>query len=154
MPSKTTRPVAVVEDESTLDQMADDANPPEYPQGCPELVPIIAIRPRSRRAEFKRRYADIIGLQGELSTLRAQLGDFDPKDDSVADNPEKAAALYRLWAQSDVQYEIISDLLVYAAVDPAAMRDWVDEADDDALASAFNAYQRRSQPGEVSSSAS
>lgn len=142
------------EDEaSLLDDMADDANPPEYPEGTPELRPILAIRPRSRRAEFKARYADLVALQQKMTALRKITGPLGENADAENNvHADRAEAMYRLWSQSDLMYEIVTDLLVLAAVDPDVMAKWADEADDETLATAFAAYQHRAQPGEASSS--
>ncbi len=155
MGTKTAKVDDTVEESSLLDDMADDANPPEYPEGTPELYPIPAIRPRSRRAEFKSRYADLVKLQRQMDAHRKIVGPLgEDADDDAQESPERAEAMYRLWSQSDLMYEIVTDLMVLAAVDPDQMSKWADAADDAELAAAFAAYQHRAQPGEASSSAS
>lgn len=135
---------------SVVDELADDANPPEYPEGAPLLKPFLQIRPRSRRAEFKRGYAKFEGAQkrmAELQSSAALMGDGE-------DTTERTAERMRIWAEMDDYYQLMDDLMALAAVNPDAYREWSDEAGDETLAAVFTVYARRSQPGEASSSAS
>ena len=132
------------EQPSVLDQMADDAAPDEYPAGAPGLQPYLQIRPRSRRAQFKRKYADVAQLQ---ETASAEL-----KAKKITDKSPVHEQL-RLDATLDDLYQLIDELMEMAAVDPQAYRKWADEVDDQTLMATFTVYQKRSQPGEASSSA-
>src|SRR5690606_29149193 len=51
---------------SVSDQLAEDALPTAYREGAPELLPYLQLRRRSRRAQFKRKYAEVIAFQEEL----------------------------------------------------------------------------------------
>lgn len=131
---------------SMVDQLAEDAIPDEYPAGSPELLPYLQIRPRSRRAAFKRKYAELAELQ-ESAQLVQKAAKVDDADGDVADK-------LRLWADLDDIYQLMEELLEMAALDSAAYQKWLLEADDQALATVFQVYVKRSQPGEASSSAS
>lgn len=145
-------------DVSVIDQLADDVEaetaPAEYPEGVPELRPWLLIRPRSRRAEFKRKYAEFAPMQRDVENLRKS-GVFAAADNSEGEqSPEATADQLRAWADIDDYYQLIDELLELAAVDPDAYRAWSDEADDQTLMTTFAVYIRRTQPGEASSSAS
>lgn len=137
---------------SAVDELADDANPPEYPDGAPLLKPYLQIRPRSQRAEFKRRYAEFADMQKRMQELQAEqqrLADDDSDDVSPVRNAERM----RLWADMDDYYQKMDDLMRLAAVNAEAYTEWSDEVDDGGLAEVFTVFARRSQPGEASSSA-
>lgn len=128
---------------SVVDQLAEDALPTEYPEGAPELLPYLALRPRSRRAEFKRRYAEVVEFQKKISAKHKSVTDKSPLADQM-----------RMAADLDDLYERIDQVLEIAAADAKAYRAWSDEVDDETLMRTFNVYAVRSQPGEASSSAS
>ncbi|HEX6969046.1 MAG TPA: hypothetical protein VF174_09590 [Micromonosporaceae bacterium] len=136
-------PPAKKEQPSLVDQLAEDAVPTEYPEGAPELLPFLQLRPRSRRAAFKRQYAEVIDLQKEVTS----------RSKGVTEKSSPSAQM-RLAADLDDLYEQIDQLMQLAAVDEAAYRKWADEVDDETLLVTFNVYAARSQPGEASSSAS
>lgn len=148
MPPRATK--AVSDDVSVVDQMADDAAPPtEYPPGTPALKPLLAIRPRSRRAEFKRRYAEVAEMKGETEKLQAQAEKLKQGSDA------RYATELRMWAAMDDIYDKVNAALRLAAVDIEAYDAWSDALEDDTdLMTAFNVYQSRTQPGEASSSTS
>ena len=128
---------------SVIDQLAEDALPTEYPEGAPELLPYLQLRPRSRRAQFKRKYAEVIAFQEELQKKHKGITPESPVADQM-----------RLSADVDELYERIDELMELAAVDPGAYRKWADEVADEMLLQTFQVYAQRSQPGEASSSAS
>lgn len=137
---------------SVVDQLADDAEsveaPKEYPPGVPALKTLLAIRPRSRRAEFKRRYAEVAELNVKVKALQAEA----TKHKSGSN--ERYAADLRVWAEMDDMLDIVDKALRLAAVDPEAYAAWSDEVSDDDLMLTFNVYQQRTQPGEALSSTS
>lgn len=137
-------------DEPTLiDALADEAapEPQEYPPGAPLLKPYLHIRPRWRRAEFKRGYAKFATMQDTVGALRRAA---DAPDQPEA---EQAAENMRLWADADDLYQQMDDLMRLAAVDEAEYAAWSDEVDDKDLVQTFQVYMRESQPGEASGSA-
>jgi|SRR5688500_2014631 len=138
---------------SLVDEMAEDAGqidqPTEYPKGAPALKPMLAIRPFSRRAAFKRHYAEVAEVKAELDKLEAAL-----KNHKTGSNEHYAAQL-RMWAAMDDVFEKVNAALRLAAVDPEAYDQWSDGLqDDNDLMITFNVYQQRTQPGEASSSTS
>lgn len=141
------------EQPSVVDALADDTNPPEMPEGAPELVPYLQIRPRSRRAEFKRKYAQFAGAEKNLNALRDRLG-LKPDQEGVLDEDVDPEERLKAWADMDDYIQLMDELMEFAAVDPPAYRKWADEADDETLMGVFTVYCARSQPGEASSSTS
>ena len=135
------------EQPSVLDELADDAVPDldEYPEGAPELQPDLGLRPRSRRAEFKRKYAEVAERMKATQEMRRELAKAEDKDDQ--------APKLRLWAELDDLYQAIDELLALVARDVEAYAHWSDEVTDDDLMATFIVYQKRSQVGEASSSA-
>ena len=133
---------------SIVDELADDATPAEYPEGAPLLKPYLQIRPRSLRAEFKRKYAEFATVQVQMQKLQAS-GVLDPTNV----DPQANAERMRAWADMDDYYQLMDDLMAMAAVNPDAYREWSDKADDVELATVFQVYAKRSQPGEASRSA-
>jgi hypothetical protein len=150
-PRKT--PMKNKDDDSVLEQLADDAQavdtPAEYPPGAPALKPLLAIRPFSRRAAFKRFYAEVAEKKGELDTLQADVGQHEAGTDG------HYAAQLRMWAAMDDVFEKVNAALRLAAVDQEAYDAWSDTLENDNdLMTTFNVYQARTQPGEASSSPS
>jgi hypothetical protein len=142
-----------VDEVSLVDQMADDVEqvevPAEYPPGAPGFKPLIAIRPFSRRAAFKRFYAEVAEKKGELDKAQAEVAKHKAGTDA------HYAAQLRTWAAMDEVFEKVDGALRLAAVDPAAYDAWSDNLEDDNdLMTTFNVYQSRTQPGEASSSSS
>jgi hypothetical protein len=135
---------------SVVDQMADDATPQEYPDGAPKFVePISRIRPRSRRAAFKRKMGELEPLKDRVQELQAS-GVFSEDTEGVTEHARINAA-----ADMDDMFQLMDDLLTLAAVDEQAYREWSDQVDDDnELIQVFNVYINRGQPGEASSSTS
>lgn len=132
---------------SVVDQLADDAVPTEYPAGVPALKPLLAIRPRSKRAAFKRKYAEVAEASAKVKKMQADAAKLKAGD-------AKYAAELRLWAEMDDLYQVVDELLRTSAVDEAAYSAWSDEVEDADLMTTFSVYQQRTQPGEASSSTS
>lgn len=131
-------------DRSAIDDLADDAVPPVYPEGAPLLRQYLQIRPRSKRAEFKRKFADFTAMQAKVDEIK--------KSGALADDADQGDRL-RAWADLDDMYQQMDDLMALAAVDPDAYREWSDEVADDDLVNVFNVFMKATQPGEASSSA-
>lgn len=150
-----TTPIAhdAYEPPSVVDQLAQDAAPPEMPEGAPELVPYLQIRPRSKRGEFKRKYAEFARAEKDLQQLRSRLGLKDGEAGELDEDADPAERM-QAWADMDDYMQLMDELMELAATDHQTYRRWADEADDDVLMAAFAAYCARSQPGEASSSAS
>jgi hypothetical protein len=133
---------------SVVDSLADDAAavemPTEYPEGAPALRPMLAIRPFSKRAEFKRRYAEVAEQKGELTRLQTEVGQLEVGTDA------HYAAQLRMWAAMDDIFEKVNNAMRLAAVDQEAYDRWSDNLqDDNDLMVTFNVYQQRTQPGEA-----
>lgn len=131
-----------------IDELAADAVLPDYPAGAPELLPYLQIRPRSRRAEFKRRFADFSDLQRKTDLAQKAMAAEGKTDDG-----DQAQQL-RLWADMDDLYQLMDELMEMAAVDPVAYRKWSDPVEDAELTAVFQVFMKRGQPGEASRSAS
>lgn len=148
-----TEPLLDELDEPTLiDALAAEAapEPAEYPAGAPLLKPYLQIRPRSRRAEFKRQYAKFATMQDTVGALSKAANATDaPK----LPEAQQAAENMLLWADADDLYQKMDDLMRLAAVDEVEYTAWSDDADDKDLIATFQVYMRVSQPGEASSSA-
>lgn len=114
-----------------------EPGPDEYPEGAPLLTPYPKIRPRSKLAQFKRRFAEVAALQ-ERVTNAMPAGAFEPD--------ASTAGKLAVWADADALLAAMDELMALAAVNPEAYREWSDQADDDALLAAFTAYMARSQP--------
>jgi hypothetical protein len=149
MPPRARSPKA--EAPSVVDAMAEDAEqattPPEYPTGAPDFKVLLAVRPRGRRADFKRLLAGIAEKSPELRDRQEALSKLSGKG-------EREAASYRLWADMDEVNELVEDALRIVAADPATFDAWATEVSDEDLQATWVAYQSRAQPGEASSSAS
>lgn len=141
------KPAPKQDEPSVIEQLADDAVPTEYPDGAPGLKPYLAIRPRSKRAAFKRRLSEYAEMARKMQARQAELPDEDD------DSDEATPARMRLWADMDDLYQIADDLLRMAALDDDEYSTWSDEVSDEDLMTTFNVYQSRTQPGEASSSA-
>lgn len=145
------------ETESVVDQMADDATAaPEYPDGAPELVPIIHVRPRARRGEVKRKFKDFQGVQEKLDRARAQglFDDLDEDADEKPADPTLHAARIEAAADVDDMLQLMDDIMRMCASDPGEYELWSATADDEVLTKTFAAFSARSQPGEASGSTS
>lgn len=144
-------PTKKVDDVSVLDQMATDAEeieaPTEYPPGAPEFKVYLALRPRARRADFKRLLAELTELNPELRGQQAAIA-------KMKDQGAKEAASMRLWARMDEMYEIVEKALRLVAIDVEKFDAWAAEASDEDLQTTWAVYQTKAQPGEASSSAS
>jgi hypothetical protein len=133
---------------SVVDQMGEDAAlPTEYPPGVPELRPLLDVRPRGRRAEFKRLLAKVAERSPELQREQQGL-------EGIKSVEAREVASLRLWASMDDLFEVIEEALRLVAVDPGKFDTWVAEASDEDLQIAWAVYQQRTQPGEASSSTS
>lgn len=144
-PRATPKPEPKPDEPSVVDQLAEDAAPPEYPPGVPEFLTPLAVKPRSRRAEFKRRYAVVVERYEAIVKYRAIV--------EAKENPPMSEQL-RISAELDEVGQAIDDMLRFVAVDPDAYEAWSAEVEDNDLHTTFNVYQKRAQPGEASSSTS
>jgi hypothetical protein len=136
---------------SVIDQMIEDVEateaPQEYPVGAPEFKVLLALRPRGRRAEFKRLLADIAEKSGQARDGQVTLK-------RVKDERRKERELFLLSAYIDEALELIDKALRLVAVDEAKYDAWSAEASDEDLQTTWAVYQNRTQPGEASSSTS
>jgi hypothetical protein len=150
-PRARTGTVKKADEPSVVDAMVEDAEqvtaPPEYPAGAPEFKVLLAVRPRGRRADFKRLLASIAEKSPELRERQEALS-------ALTGKSEREAASYRLWADMDEVNELVEDALRIAAVDLEKFDTWATEASDEDLQATWVAYQSRAQPGEASSSTS
>jgi hypothetical protein len=133
---------------SIVDALAADAVPDEYPAGSPLLLPMLQIRPRSRRAAFKRKYAEFAKMQAQVQVMKAKLDNLPADDESTPATTQRM----ELWANVDDYYQLIDEMLAMAAVNPDHYREWSDTVDDAGLVEVFTVYSKRAQPGEASSS--
>lgn len=131
-------------------ELADDAVPVDYPEGAPALLPILAVRPRSKRGELKRAFGEFNDVRDEITELKSSPA---LKAENSADEELQAERL-RLWARMDDYMQKMDDVLVLAAADPEAYRRWSDDATDEVLSQTFMVWAKRAQPGEASSSSS
>jgi hypothetical protein len=147
-PRRAPRSTGKAEGEKTsiTDQMGEDAQAAtvEYPDGAPEFIVPLAIRPRSRRAEFKRRYAAVLERYERANKLRNALDE---------ENPPPSEQM-KIMAELDEVYQAVIEALEIVAVDPEQYKMWADEVEDADLMQTFTAYNVRTQPGEASSSTS
>lgn len=136
---------------SVVDEMAEDAEQQdssiEYPPGAPELKVLLAVRPRSRRGDFKRLLAEIAEKGNIARDAQAAMV-------KIKDERQKEQALFRLSASLDDALEVIEKALRLVAVDVEKYDAWAAEASDEDLQTVWAVYQQRMQPGEASSSAS
>jgi len=143
-----------------VDQLADEvaAETLEYPEGTPELRPVLAL-PRMRRADA---YEALGHIQDEQKKVkRSESGD-EPEDDSTEDDDEvKPVELDPL--SYGAQYRVVAYIEEYLRVvskDQKVFDRWVagpngdDGVRDADLVKAFNVYMRKAQPGEADSSTS
>jgi hypothetical protein len=144
-------PTKKVDDVSVIDQMADDVEsievPQEYPPGAPEFKVYLALRPRTKRAEFKRLLAELTELNPELRAQQAAIS-------KMKNQAEREAASMRLWARMDEMYEVVEKALRLVAVDVEKFDAWAADVDDEGLQTTWAVYQSKAQPGEAPSSAS
>jgi len=138
---------------SLIDALAADAGVlTEYPPGVPELVPFLELRPRSRRARFKRKFAECTALEDTVKDVQRRAKKLAA---TTKVTPELQALRMRLSADVDELFGLMDEVLEIAAADEVKWRAWSDGlADDNDLARVFQLYMTRSQPGEASGSAS
>jgi hypothetical protein len=153
MPPRTRTPAKAKNDAPTiLEHMAQEVeeldSPPEYPPGVPEFKTLLVLRPRSRRATFKREYAEIARRVADLRKRQEAMLKMKAESD------EQQYEFLNVSADADELCELIESALRLVTVDPEAFDAWAMEASDEELQQAWNAYQVRMQPGEASSSAS
>jgi hypothetical protein len=148
-PSTRKTPTKAAEPKSSLvDQMGEDAAAPaEYPVGAPEFRPLLDVRPRGRRAEFKRVLAQIAEQSPALRAGQAVV-------EKIKADGEREAAMFRLSADMDELFELVESALRLVAVDPAKFDAWAAQANDEDLQTTWAVYQSEGQPGEASSSSS
>lgn len=138
---------------SVVDQMADDANPPEYPEGTPALIEYRFLYPRSKRGEFKRLLATFRRSQEKLNTAKdGGLFDEVDKDDELT--AEQQEARIELAADADDLFDLMDRLMRMCAADPDVYDAWTRQVEDAVLTEVFSVFMARSQPGEASSSTS
>jgi len=146
-----------------VDQLAEDvaAETLEYPEGTPELRPVLAL-PRMRRADA---YEALGHIQDEQKKVKRSESDDEPDDeteDSDEDSDEvKPVELDPL--SYGAQYRVVAYIEEYLRVvakDQKVFDRWVagpngdDGVRDADLVKAFNVYMKRTQPGEAASSTS
>lgn len=144
MPASTKTKTDEPDTPAVGDQLADDvaSETVEYPEGAPELRAVHQI-PRRDRPAYYEAMAEVAKYQqtGSKAAVNPEADDrpMEVKLEAVADQ-------YRLLVA-------IEDLLASVAVDEPAFRVWALEVDDSVLTRTFNAYIRKTQPGEAQSSA-
>lgn len=138
---------------SLIDALAEDAGAlTEYPPGTPELTPYLELKPRSRRARFKRKFAECTALEDTVKDVQRRAKKLAANQKNT---PELASLRMQLSADVDDLFGLMDEVLANAAADETAWRKWSDNlTDDNDLARVFQLYLQRSQPGEASSSAS
>lgn len=119
---------------TAADALAEDAAPPPWPDGAPELTAFLKL-PFRQRGQFM-----------------AQMG---PLQERIAALPSKGtkAGLAEAAVMFDTLADI-DDLLRLVAADESTYTAWVAEAGDAEFMDLFSAYFARSQPGEAPSSSS
>jgi hypothetical protein len=146
----TTKKTAEV---SVVDEMVDDANPPDYPAGTPTLIEYRFLYPRSRRGEFKRLLAKFRGSQEKLNAAKDG-GLFDDVDKDTDLTAEQQEARIELAADADDLFDLMDRLMRMCAADPDEYDAWTRTVEDKVLTEVFTIFMARSQPGEASSSTS
>jgi hypothetical protein len=138
---------------SLIDALHDDVDAfTEYPPGCPELIPFLELRPRQRRARFKRKFAECTDLEKRVRDVQARAKKLSA---NTKVTPELQKLRMQLSADVDELFGLMDEVLTIAAVDETKWRAWSDGLpDDNDLARVFQLYMQRSQAGEASSSAS
>jgi len=137
-----------------VDQLAEDvaAETLEYPEGTPELRPVLAL-PRMRRADA---YEALGHIQDEQKKVKRSESDDEPEDDGDEDSDEvKPVELDPL--SYGAQYRVVAYIEQYlgvVAADQKAFERWATRVTDADLVKAFNVYMRKAQPGEADSSTS
>lgn len=124
---------------TTLDQLQADAQAPEaklpeWPEGAPELRPLMRL-PWGPRAEAMELFADLQATEFPEAK----------KDDKVG--AAEAAVMYRLFDKLD-------RFLLSVAADPVAYGSWPGRYDDALFSQLWAAYQARMSPGEAERSSS
>lgn len=119
---------------TTVDAMAQAADPPKPPEGAPELRPYLRL-PFRDRADYMEK----------LDPLWAKVQALPKQGDEAG--PAQAAVMYRTLAEID-------DLMRGVAVDPDAYDAWVASVGDGQFMQLFSSYIAGSQPGEAASSPS
>lgn len=118
------------------DVIANEAEPPQFPAGCPEFRPLHRLGFLEKAQAFE--LYDIVAKTSE-SMGSAKKGD--------QIDGQRAAAYYRLLAKID-------EFLLFVAVDTAAYESWEGRTDETLFGQAWSAYQGNAQPGEAASSSS
>jgi hypothetical protein len=146
----TTKKTAAV---SVVDEMVDDANPPDYPAGTPTLIEYRFLYPRSKRGEFKRLLAKFRRAQEKVNSGVADgLAEDGDKDEELS--AEQQEARIELAADADDLFDLMDRLMRMCAADPDEYEAWTRVVEDVVLAKTFSVFMARSQPGEASSSTS
>jgi len=157
-PENDTEPDAV-------DQLADEAAAEtlEYPEGAPELLPVLAL-PRMRRADAYEVLGHIQDQQRQVKQLERDDDDDLDSDDADEQNEDAELKPVELDPLSyGAQYRVVAYIEQYLGVvakSPKAYAAWVagpngdDGVSDADLVKTFNVYMRKAQPGEAASSTS
>jgi hypothetical protein len=151
-----------------VDQLAEDvaAETLEYPEGTPELRPVLAL-PRMRRADAYEALGHIQDEQRRVKRAEPDVnnGQEPPEDvNEVGEDGNDEVKPVELDPLSyGAQYRVVAYIEQYLGVvakSPKAYAAWVagpngdDGVSDADLVKTFNVYMRKAQPGEAASSTS
>jgi len=151
-----------------VDQLADEAAAEtlEYPEGAPELLPVLAL-PRMRRADAYEALGHIQDEQRRVKRAEPDVnnGQEPPEDvNEVGEDGNDEVKPVELDPLSyGAQYRVVAYIEQYLGVvakSPKAYAAWVagpngdDGVSDADLVKTFNVYMRKAQPGEAASSTS
>jgi hypothetical protein len=116
------------------DQLRMAAEPPPWPEGAPELRPLMSL-PFAERADAMDMFDGIRQIAEDFPAKGTQIG------------PAEAAKMYRALARLD-------DFLMVVAADKTAYANWPGRHDDARFSELWSVYEARMQPGEAPSSSS
>lgn len=126
-------------EQSTVDELAADAQAPQLPPGAPAMTPYLKL-PYRVRGDFMKKMAVIRDLAPSPKQVKGR------KSDEATVDPALAADYFYLLAEIEELLQIVCD--------PDGLTKWQGEHTDSELVELYNAYMRWSQAGEASSSAS
>lgn len=159
MPSKTPAPSDELDPKELdrVDELAADvaAETADYPEGCPEFIPVLAL-PRMRRADAYEALGQIQAQQRQVKSVEPDSS--EDEDATPADAGDEAAEVKPVEidpASYGAQYRVIAYIEQYlgvVALSPKAFAEWAANVSDTDLVRAFNVYIRKTQPGEAESS--
>ena len=145
-----------------VDQLAEDvaAETLEYPEGAPELLPVLAL-PRMRRADAYEALGHIQDEQRRVKRAEPDVnnGQEPPEDvNEVGEDSNDEVKPVELDPLSyGAQYRVVAYIEQYlgvVAADVKAFDRWKTRVTDADLVKTFNVYMKRTQPGEAASSTS